>query len=327
MRIARYWKIIVATVLAVILLGLLTGYFSYLHAINATNENITESTLIKIEANESTANIADALYNLKLIKNKKLFLFYERSRLGTVKPGYYEIEAGMSLAAVAKLINSGETKIVKARIPEGYRMEQIAVKLSSLGIVSYSDFMAAAAGKEGTLFPDTYFFDPIMTGEAVVAKMEDDYSSRTTGLALTTKDLVLASIVEKESADNDTDRGIIAGIYQNRIDAGMRLQSDPTVSYGRDTNNIAGLVVSEIMDYSFWKAAKTAEFISVISRFNTYQITGLPPSPICNPSLASIEAAINPTPSDYYYFLYGKDKILHPASTLDGHKVNVTKYL
>jgi len=187
--------------------------------------------------------------------------------------------------------------------------------------------MTAAAGKEGALFPDTYFLDPIMTGEAIVAKMEDDYSTRIEGMTVSTKDLTLASIVEKEAADSDADRGIIAGIYQNRIDLGMKLQSDPTVSYGRDSNNIASMTVKEILDYSFWKAAKTVEFTSVKSAYNTYQNAGLPPAPICNPGLASIKATLNPTASNYYYFLYGKDGILHAASTLDGHKNNVAKYL
>jgi len=321
------WKIITTIVISVILIGLAAAYFSYLRTINAPNERITENTLIKVGADESTSSIADALFELNLIQSKELFLFYERSRLSAIKPGYYEITTRMSLVDVANLINSGQTKIIKARIPEGYRTEQIAAKLSSLGIVSYAGFMTAAVGKEGTLFPDTYFLDPIMTGEAIVAKMEDDYNTRIDGMSVSAKDLVLASIVEKEAADDDTDRGIIAGIYQNRIDAGMKLQSDPTVSYGRDSNNIATMSVENILDYSFWKAAKTVEFTSVNSLYNTYQHLGLPPAPICNPGLASIRAAQNPTPSDYYYFLYGKDKILHPASTLDGHKTNVAKYL
>jgi len=242
------WKTILLILSLAVFVGLGVAYFSYLRTINAPNERITENTLIKIEADESTSNIANALYELNLIQNKKLFLFYERSRLSAIKPGYYEITARMSLVDVANLINSGETKIVKARIPEGYRTEQIAAKLSSLGIVSYTDFMTAAAGKEGALFPDTYFLDPIMTGEAIVAKMEDDYSTRIEGMTVSTKDLTLASIVEKEAADSDADRGIIAGIYQNRIDLGMKLQSDPTVSYGRDSNNIASMTVKEILD-------------------------------------------------------------------------------
>ncbi len=327
MRIVKYWKIIVLTVLAVVVVGLGAAYFSYWRAINTANDNITKDTLIKVEADESTQNIADALFKLKLITNEKLFLFYEKSRLSTIKPGYYEISAGMSLAGVADLINSGKIKILTVRIPEGYRTEQIAVKLDSLGIVSYSNFMAAAKSKEGTLFPDTYFFDPIMPADVVIAKMEEDYKTRTSGLNVSTKNLVLASIVEKEAADNDTDRGIIAGIYQNRINAGMKLQSDPTVSYGRDSNNIAGMAVSDILTYSFWKAAKTVEFTSVVSPFNTYQNVGLPPAPICNPGLASIRAAQNPTHSNYYYFLYGKDGLLHAASTLAGHQANVQKYL
>jgi UPF0755 protein len=179
---------------------------------------------------------------------------------------------------------------------------------------------------EGKIFPDTFYLNPRMTASEVVKMMTDDYDTRTAGLDVSDDALVLASIVEREAA-NDTDRGIIAGIYTNRIKTGMKLQSDPTVEYGRDTNNIADISIAEKMAYSFWKSAKTVEFTSVVSVFNTYQISGLPSKAICNPGLKSIEAALNPTPSGYYFFLYGTDGKIHPSKTRVEHEVAVNKYM
>ena len=320
------WKIILGAIFLIIILGASSAYLFFQREINAPNEAIKENTLIRIKADEGTEQIGSDLMALGLIKNARLFYYIELISGGAIKPGYYEITPRMSLAEVAGLINSGKTKIVKLTFLEGYRAEQMGQKLDSAGIVSYSDFMAAGRTKEGRLFPDTYFFDPRMTADEVMAKMLEDYTTRTAGLNVSDKDLILASIVEKEAA-NDTDRGIIAGIYQNRINVKMKLQSDPTVSYGRDSNNIAGMVQTAILDYTFWKPAKTVEFTSVKSDFNTYQITGLPPAPICNPGLASIKAALSPTPSNYYYFLYGSDGKLHPARTQAEHSANVAKYL
>lgn len=321
------WKTVLFSLIIIVAIAIGAVYFYYLRQINGSNGDIKESALIKIEANESTENIAAGLSQLNLIKSNKLFLFYESFHKSTIKPGYYEITAGMSLAEVADLINSGRTKTYTVIIPGGYRAEQIGKKLDGLGIVSYSDFVLAAKGDEGKLFPDTYIFDPRMTAEVVVAKFTDNFKTRTDGMNVAINDLILASIVQKEAADSDTDRGIIAGIYQNRIDAGMKLQSDPTVSYGRDSNNIADVTITDILDYTFWKAARTVEFTSVKSLYNTYQNVGLPPAPICNPTLASIQAALNPTASKFYFFLYGKDGLLHPAKTSAEHSANVVKYL
>ncbi|MDO8444035.1 MAG: endolytic transglycosylase MltG [bacterium] len=320
------WKIILIAIVIVIVLGVGSAYLFFRREMNVPNESITANTLIRIKADESTDQIGADLMALGLIKNARLFFWIELLTGGGIKPGYYEITPRMSLLEIAELINSGKTKIVKVTFPEGYRVEQIGQKLNSAGIVSYANFMAAAKKDEGKLFPDTYFFDPLMTADEVIAKMLEDYTTRTAGMNVTDKDLILASIVEKEAA-NDTDRGIIAGIYQNRINSKMKLQSDPTIAYGRDSGAITGLTVAEIADYVFWKSAKTAEFTSVKSTYNTYLIASLPPAPICNPGLASIKAALNPSPSNYYYFLYGSDGKIHPARTQAEHSANVAKYL
>ncbi len=320
------WKKILIIFFVVLALIFLSIYSKFRSEIGKSNSTVTDTVLIEVKSDESVAQIGTDLASLNLITNANYFYWLERFSLAGIKPGFYEITAGMSMRDIVSLLDSGKTKIIKVTIPEGYRLEQIARKISSEKICSYSEFIVAAKGKEGKLFPDTYFFNPRMTATEVVTKMTDDYEMRTSTLSVTTSHLVLASIVEKEAA-NDTDRSIIAGIYSNRIKTGMKLQSDPTVAYARDTNNLALLTSDGQIAYDFWKPAKTIEFTSVKSVFNTYQNDGLPPAPICNPGLASIQAAVSPGINSYYFFLYGSDGKLHTARTQAEHNANIARYL
>lgn len=286
----------------------------------------TGSVLVKIADTGGVQGAADVLRQNNLIVDKTLYVYATKIFHKKIKPGFYEIPAGASMADIINILNSGKVKVVKITIPEGWRLEQIARKLDQEKILAYADFITEAKSHEGQLFPDTYYMEPRMDASAVVKMMSDDFVTRISGLNISDDILTLASIVEKEAA-NDTDRGVIAGIYTNRIKAGMKLQSDPTVSYGRDDLNIAGLSSTDQMAYVFWKAAKTVEFTSVKSAYNTYQISGLPPGPICNPGLKSIEAAQNPAVNDYYYFLYGSDGKIHPSKTVAEHQAAINKYM
>ncbi len=290
------------------------------------NGDIRENTLIQIEKGKTSKDLASLLYTKNLIKNKSLYVYAIKIFNKRTKVGFYEIPANASMSDIINIIDSGNTKVVKITIPEGWRTEQIGAKLEANKIVDYNEFLIAAKSYEGKLFPDTYYFEPKMTASAIVKMMFDDFSKRTNGLNLSDDDLIIASIVEREAA-NDTDRALIAGIYKNRIKIGMKLQSDPTVEYGRDTNNFAKLSVDDQKEYSFWKSAKTSEFTSVISGYNTYQVKGLPIGPICNPGIASIKATLSPTPSEYFFFLYGTDGKIHPAVNSAEHQRNVYNYM
>jgi UPF0755 protein len=294
--------------------------------IYAPNEKIEKNTIIEIESGKGSKEIGSDLERLGLVSNGKIFYYASIVLSKKINHGFYELTPGMSISDILNLVDSGKVKVVKVLIPEGLRVEQIARKLDEAGIVTYEDFLTKAKDKEGKLFPDTYFFNPRMTADEIITMMLDDYNQRIAGINISDNDLILASIVEREAAD-DADRGLIAGIYSNRLKAGMKLQSDPTVEYGRDSNEIAKLSVSDQKSYTFWKSAKTVEYTSVKSSYNTYQISALPLGPICNPGLKSIEAAKNPTPSKYYYFLYGRDGKLYPSSNSTEHEALAAKYL
>jgi UPF0755 protein len=290
------------------------------------NSQISQNVIVKVEKGKSSQDLANILYEKNLIKNKNLYIYATKIFNKRIKVGFYEIPANASISDIINIIDSGNTKVTKVTIPEGWRVEQIGVKLAANKIVDYSDFMSLASSYEGKLFPDTYFFEPEMTAEAIIKMMFDDFTHRTENLELSNSDLIIASIVERE-AGNDTDRALIAGIYKNRVKIGMKLQSDPTVEYGRDTNNLAKISPENQKEYAFWKSAKTSEFTSVISDYNTYRVKGLPAGPICNPGIASIEATLSPKASEYYFFLYGEDGKIYPARNQAEHERNIANYM
>jgi len=295
---------------------------------NKRSNLLSENKLVDIVDGSGAKQISKTLIDSGVLSDGAINYFYilERIKHKKIVPGVYEITPAMSMIDIINLIDSGKIKQVKVTFPEGWRMEQMAIRLDANGVVSYGEFVTAARVYEGKLFPDTYFFKPNMTALDAIKIMTDDYLWRTESLAISDSDLIIASIVEREAA-NDTDRAIIAGIYKNRVKVGMKLQSDPTVEYGRDTNNLAKLSFDEQKEYSFWQAAHTVEFTSVVSPYNTYQVKGLPAGPLCSPGIASIEATLSPTSSDYYYFLYGTDKKIHPAKNQTEHEANIQKYM
>ena len=321
----KIFKYTILSLFVILLLSAVLGGYFFKKILRAPNA-LADPIIIKIENDTSKQTAAELLENAGAIDNKYVFLLAAVVYGKEINAGFYEITPGMTTSEVIKMIDAKDIKLLKVTFPEGWRTEQLAERISANGVTSYSEFLSAAEGKEGRLFPDTYLFNPKMTGSEVVKMMTDDFETRTAGLNLSDDDLTLASIVEREAA-NDDDRGLIAGIYNNRLQIGMKLQSDPTVEYGRDTNAIVNLSEEDKMNYAYWKSAKTSEFTSVKSVYNTYLISGLPAGPICNPGLKSIEAAIKPEASKYYYFLYGKDGNLYPSSTIAEHEALAAKYL
>jgi UPF0755 protein len=206
---------------------------------------------------------------------------------------------------------------IAVTVIEGKRREEIAAQLDAAGVTSYTDFMTASATVEGHLFPDTYRFFPNTPATEVVKAFTDNFTTRTASLHLTKDQLILASIVEREAL-TDADRPLIAGVYQNRIDNNMTLGADPSVEYAKDTLAYAK---NDSKDFKFWGPITQGNYQDVISPFNTYLQTGLPPAPISNPGLKSMEAAITPTQHDFLFFLY-KNKKLLLAKTLAQHIAN-----
>jgi UPF0755 protein len=224
---------------------------------------------------------------------------------------------------------------------EGWDNQDIAQYLGKNQITSPADFLAAAKkfdsssyqdlstklqnqGLEGFLFPDTYFIPKNPPAgqninTIIIEKALNNFQQKITPAMLKQASVLgldlyqiitLASIIEKESGDNQDDRKMIAGVFYNRLKAGMPLQSDATVSF------ITG------------KSPITSNDTQIDSPYNTYKYKGLPPGPICNPSLSSIMAALYPTQSDYFYFLtIPQTNRAVFAKTYDEHLKNKAQYL
>jgi UPF0755 protein len=235
-------------------------------------------------------------------------------------------------------------------IPEGWRAEQIAAELARESIVSEQEFMAAVnrgrsdydflldrpAGSspslEGFLFPDTYRMERDASADEVLTQMLDNWERRVMGNQglveaieeredMTLYELVtLASVVEREAVVAE-ERDTIAAVFQNRLRQDMYLQADPTVSYAK--GYVERWVYDEegrpVEDGTWWSPMLMEEATSVISPYNTYLNPGLPPTPICNPGLAAIRAAIKQQRSDYLFFVAKGDGSHWFARTYEEH--------
>lgn len=313
-------RYIILLIFLVLILGAGILCFHFNYELNKKNTSLAENILVEIKEGQSSAQIADYLLKEKVIENRKIFLAGLKILQKDLNPGFYEMTPGMTTKEVILKIDKKETKILKVTFPEGWRMEQMAQRLAANNVVSFEEFIMAAKGYEGKLFPDTYFFDPRMTGGEVVQKMAQNYSDRINTISsekVTENDLILASIVEREAA-NDDERAIIAGIYKNRLERGMKLDADPTVQYGKDNNVVANLSSDEQKEFKFWQKITVSDYYNVKSSYNTYLNKGLPPTPICNPGLKSIEAVLSPEKSNYLYFFH-RDGTIYPSESLEKH--------
>jgi UPF0755 protein len=208
---------------------------------------------------------------------------------------------------------------IRVTIIEGKRWEEIAAQLEAAGVTSYAEFtaiMTANTSYEGTLFPNTYRFFPNTPASDVITTLRGTYAQTVAGAIPTEEQLILASIVERE-AQNDSERAVIAGVYQNRLRIGMKLDADPTVQYGKDT--LAYNAASKSKTFTFWSPLVRADYAAVKSVYNTYTNRGLPPTPICNPGVKSIAAAMSPVSHDYFYFVH-RDGQLLLSKTLAEHE-------
>lgn len=238
-----------------------------------------------------------------------------------VQAGAYLFSKPENVFVIAYRLVVGDYGLPPVRItfPEGETARHAAARVSeAFSTISESDFLRAAQTYEGYLFPDTYLFPPSADTASIVQTMRTNFNTRIEPLLIEVSDsghslsdiIILASLVERE-ARSVANKRIVAGILWNRLALGMPLQVDAVFGYifGRDT-------------YS-----PSLADLKVDSPYNTYTHKGLPPGPINNPGLESIDTAIHPTNTEYLYYLTGKDNLMHYATTYAQHQANRRKYL
>lgn len=277
---------------------------------------------------EYTADsLADALLAEEFVADREPI----RSLLAgvAISPGAYRLAPGMRTETIVHVL-SGDPYMVWVQIPEGLRKEEIAARLrSALGwsgareqawIDTYTTEEPDQV--EGVYFPNTYLIpageSPEEAAERLRAKFHEVFAPylvqfNAQNIQWTTG-LTLASIVQREAA-SDADMPLIAGILWNRLDENMHLNADATLQYARG-NTGAG-----------WWAPITTVEKDLDSPFNTYRYRGLPPHPIANPGISALEAVLNPTVTDCFYYLHDNEGQTHCSVTYEEHQEKIQQYL
>lgn len=280
-----------------------------------------------IPRGSSFAAAADSLKSAALVSSPFLFRMYARLRKEdrNIKPGTYLLKRGTPWADIVSALHGGKGLVNTITIPEGFGLFQIVPLLAqSLGVpvdsvnAAVTDSAlrarvgATAATLEGYVYPDTYAFPVGTTAREAVLEMvkrferewKPAWNARLDSIGLDRNQAVtLASIIERE-ARRPEERPVIAGVYLNRLRAGMLLQADPTVQFalGRHTPRVL------------------LKDLETDSPYNTYKYPGLPPGPIASPGNPSLVAALNPAKVDYFYFVAAPDGHHEFRKTLPEHE-------
>ena len=291
---------------------------------------------VKIREGLSTAEIADRLAEKGIINSSFKFRVLARLRGydDKLRPGAYTFTLDMSEDEVFAKLLTGEKKLIQFTVPEGFGVKEIAERLYNLDLADKEEFLKAAENfspysymrkrqnvffaSEGFLFPDTYTVENDVEIEEILdlmtknfdEKLTQDMRSQAAKINLSVYDLItLASLVEREVRFPE-DRPIVAQVFLKRLKLNMPLQTDATLQYLMDTP----------------KEDVTIEDTQIDSPYNTYQHVGLPPGPIANPGMASIEAILHPAETDFLYFVADRRGHNHYAYTYEEHLNLVNKY-
>lgn len=283
------------------------------------------SQVFVIPKGAGVSEIAKKLKENNLIKSDLVFKIYVRKNNLTNKlqAGSYKLSPSMSTPQILKALQVGSEDIWVTLV-EGLRVEEMAVKLYEQLKINQEEFIRKS--KEGYMFPDTYLFPKDATPEYITDTLRKTFDTRFTpelrlkirSQRLTEEQgVILASIVERE-ARSDKARQMVASILLKRFKIGMALNADATLQY------ILGYQKDE---KSWWKRHLSSEDKKIDSSYNTYLHAGLPPAPIANPGLSSLQAVANADPSTLYLYYYHDSKgVSHYAKTLDEHNGNVANY-
>lgn len=291
-------KIYLSIVGIVVLLSVVLGGYLYFQIEGKEEYNTT----LTIEKNQPLMKSLAPLSK----SDSLVFKIYLRFRDGgkRIKAGQYHIEGNYSLKEIIDILESGKGRMVKVTIPEGFSIKQIVEHLEKVGQIQKDEFYAELneASKcfpyptpdgnfEGYLYPETYFLPESYDEKILVETMLKEFLKRFPVEKYSNKDefyqkLIMASILEREAMVK-SEKPIMASVFYNRMKKGMTLSSDATVNF--------------VFDYS--KKRIYYKDLKVDSPYNTYKYKGLPPAPICNPAVDSVEAAYNPADTDYLFFV------------------------
>ncbi|MEO8055045.1 MAG: endolytic transglycosylase MltG [Acidobacteriota bacterium] len=305
----------------VVLFALLAGAVGFgllLYGVRAPYKGYTgDEVIVSIAPRTPSATVFAHLESLGVLRDWRLGLIALKvlHRGKTLKAGEYRFAGPRAPDQVVLALVAGDVVTYRITVPEGFTAEEIFSLFYSQGFASQRDYEflftrpaefegvpAGAPTLEGFLFPDTYTVTRSMTAREILSAMTRQFARRLPpdfvekakaeklGILEAT---TLASLVEKETA-LPAERPVVAGVYRNRLRAGMLLQCDPTTIYA-------------LKRLGRWRGALARSELTVDEPYNTYVRAGLPPGPICNPGLASLRSAVSPADVDYRYFVAAGD--------------------
>jgi UPF0755 protein len=277
----------------------------------------------------STRRIANELKSAGVIRSASAFvLWHHFHHQRSLKAGEYLFEKPATALDIHDRLARGDIYVHTVVIPEGYTVFDIAQAIQDAGLGSSQEFLDVAMSDtgliadlapqaktlEGYLFPATYEFTRTESMQDMAAAMVKQFRevSRAIGLSGDVQSTVtMASIIEKETAAPE-ERALVASVYYNRLAKNTALQADPSVIY------------AELLQGRYEGALHHAD-LRIDSAYNTYRHTGLPPGPIGNPGKTSLEAALHPAETNYYYFVSDGNGHHRFAQSLEAHNRNVAK--
>jgi UPF0755 protein len=346
-------KIVLMITILLLLFIVLVGGGGYLYiqsALKPVDSNSKKQKTVEIPLGSSVTGISETLEANGIIKNAKVFKYYVKLKNeGGFMAGNYQLSPSMDVPEIVTRLKTGKVLAkasFKITIPEGQQLKEIAAIMAKATNQNEEDVFMKLNDKEfiktlmtkypdilteeilhstvmypleGYLFPATYpFYKPNPSVEEMVTAMLDksrtvlaDYTEQSQERKLSIHQLLtMASLVEEEATEK-ADRKTIASVFYNRIKKGMPLQTDPTVLYAQGKHKEKVLYAD----------------LEVNSPYNTYKNTGLPPGPIANSGKDSIEAALEPKETDYYYFLATAEGEVIFTKTLDEHNQQKAEHI
>jgi UPF0755 protein len=290
------------------------------------------ATFVTIAPGSTATRIGRQLESAGVVRSRYAFDLVRWYRYRKLQAGTYKFDHPAPVSEVYSRIARGDVYTIALTIPEGSNIFDIASRVELAGLGTRQGFLQAAMSQtdlvadldpgaktlEGYLFPDTYRFSPTATANQQVAAMVKRFRLAAVELGLGEnlhQVVTIASLVERETAV-DSERPLVASVFENRIAKNIPLRTDPSVIYGLE---LAGQ----------WRGAIYESDLTRNTPYNTYLHAGLPPGPVCNPGVPSLRAAMNPPKTDYLYFVAaGMDAQGHSlfAATLDEHNRNVANY-
>ncbi len=298
--------LVLAPLIGISLVGLQVYYLIYVDSYSG------EERTFEVRRGEGFSSINYRLSREEIISNPRLFHRYNqfKGQLTRFRSGRFHIKPGMTISDISHTLIYGTPITARVTIPEGYNIFQIAELLENNNVVSAESFLSYARNEEyvrslgipstrveGYLFPETYFFPEEIDAKEAIEIMHNEFKRQTRNVDFESTQftphevIILASIVEKETGAT-WERPRIAGVFLNRIEKGMRLQSDPTTIYGM---------------YEGWDGRIRRSDLQRVTPYNTYRINGLPKGPIASPGLAAIMSILEPEEHNYLYFVSRND--------------------